>query len=206
MLFLNYESEDFPTTVLPNGQRRLSVTWDDVLWAAVRVGRPDLFHVFRHGEASVYEAIFRWSMVRMALQQRGPGGQKLVRTDAFKQMDSTEKGTVLSWFGGMQAVCMATLAAEALFDGASDKLINKVIEMAEKGDPTALKICIDRILPPRKDRPVSFKIPTIKAGQDVVAAIEAAVAAAAGAGRDRRHGKRAQRGLCLAFQRRSFDQ
>ena len=52
--------------------------------------------------------------------------------------------------------------------------------MAEKGDPTALKICIDRILPPRKDRPVSFKIPTIKAGQDVVAAIEAAVAAAAG--------------------------
>ena len=74
----------------------------------------------------------------------------------------------------------ATLAAEALFDGASDKLINKVIEMAEKGDPTALKICIDRILPPRKDRPVSFKIPTIKTGQDVVAAIEAAVAAAAG--------------------------
>jgi hypothetical protein len=64
MLFLNYESEDFPTTVLPNGQRRLSVTWDDVLWAAVTVGRPDLFHVFRHGEASVYEAIFRWSMVR----------------------------------------------------------------------------------------------------------------------------------------------
>jgi hypothetical protein len=47
----------------------------------------------------------------------------------------------------------ATLAAEALFDGASDKLINKIIEMAEKGDPTALKICIDRILPPRKDRP-----------------------------------------------------
>jgi hypothetical protein len=74
----------------------------------------------------------------------------------------------------------AILAAEALFDGASDKLINQVIEMAEKGDPTALKICIDRILPPRKDRPVSFKIPEIKTGQDVVAAIEAAVAAAAG--------------------------
>jgi hypothetical protein len=102
MLFLDYESEDFPTTVLPNGPRRLSVPWDDVLWAAVTVGRPDLFHVFRHREASVYEAIFRWSMVRMALQQRGPRGQKLVRTDAFKQMDPTEKGAV-NYFLGLVA-------------------------------------------------------------------------------------------------------
>src|ERR1700730_9978597 len=101
MLFLYYESEDFPTPV-PNGRRRLSVTWDDVLWAAVTVGRPDLFHVFRHGEASVYEAIFRWSMIRMALQQRGPRAQKLVRTDAFKQMDPTEKGAV-NYFLGLVA-------------------------------------------------------------------------------------------------------
>jgi len=27
MLSLNYESEGFPTAVLSNGQRRLSVTW-----------------------------------------------------------------------------------------------------------------------------------------------------------------------------------
>ena len=46
------------------------------------------------------EAIFRWSMVRMALQQRGPHGRKLVRTDLFKQMDPTEKGAV-SYFLGL---------------------------------------------------------------------------------------------------------
>jgi hypothetical protein len=102
MLFLDYENDNFPTAVLPNAQCRLSVTWDDILWAAVTVGRPDLLHVFRHGEASVYEAIFRWSMVRMALQQRGPRGQKLVRTDAFKQMDPTEKGAV-NYFLGLVA-------------------------------------------------------------------------------------------------------
>jgi hypothetical protein len=28
-LFLDYENEDFPTTVLPNAQRRLNVGWDD---------------------------------------------------------------------------------------------------------------------------------------------------------------------------------
>jgi hypothetical protein len=65
MLWLDYESDSVPATVLSNGRQRLSVTWDDVLWAAVTVGRPNLFHVFRYGEASVYEAIFRWSMVRM---------------------------------------------------------------------------------------------------------------------------------------------
>jgi hypothetical protein len=99
-LFLDYENEDFPTAVLPNAQRRLNVSWDDILWAAITVGRPDVFHVFRHGTASLHEAIFRWSMVRMALQQRGTRGQKLVRTDLFKQMDPTEKGAV-NYFVGL---------------------------------------------------------------------------------------------------------
>jgi hypothetical protein len=33
MLSLDYETDGFPTPILPNGQRRLTVTWDDVLWA-----------------------------------------------------------------------------------------------------------------------------------------------------------------------------
>ena len=65
-----------------------------ILWAAITVGRPDVIHVFQHATASLYEAIFRWSMVRMSLQQRGRRGQKLVRTDLFKRMDPTEKGAV----------------------------------------------------------------------------------------------------------------
>ena len=44
------------------------------------------FHVFQHGNASLHEAIFRWSMIRMALEQRGKRGQRLVRTDLFKQL------------------------------------------------------------------------------------------------------------------------
>ena len=85
---------------------------NDVLWAAVTVGRPDVFHVFRHGNASVQEAIFRWSMVRMALQQRGVRGQKLVRTDLFKQMDPTEKGAVNYFLG----LLMCKLFASKLLD------------------------------------------------------------------------------------------
>lgn len=98
-LALDYENEDFPSGVLPNARRRLEITWDDVLWAAITVGRPDVFHVFGHGAASIFEAIFRWSMVRMALQQRGARGRRLVRTDLFKQMDPTEKGAVNYFIG-----------------------------------------------------------------------------------------------------------
>jgi hypothetical protein len=99
VLFLDYESENFPAAVLQNGQRRLDVSWDEILWAAITVGRPDIFRVFGYGTASVYEVIFRWSMVRMALQQRGQRGYKLVRTDLFKQMDPTEKGAVNYFLG-----------------------------------------------------------------------------------------------------------
>lgn len=49
----------------PRGE--LDVTWDDILWAAVTVGRPSLHYVFQHGRASEYEALFRWSLIRMAL-------------------------------------------------------------------------------------------------------------------------------------------
>jgi len=40
-----------------------------------------------------------------------------------------------------------TLAAEALLDGEAEALTRKAIERALDGDPTALRICIDRILP-----------------------------------------------------------
>ena len=59
MQFIRYMSDNFPSAILSDGQRTLSVTWDGVLWAAVRVGRPGLLQVFRYGEASVYEAMFR---------------------------------------------------------------------------------------------------------------------------------------------------
>jgi hypothetical protein len=53
----------------------------------------------------------------------------------------------------------ATLAAEALLDGEAEGLTRKAIEAALGGDMPALRICLDRILPPRKERPVRFKLP-----------------------------------------------
>lgn len=100
MLRIPYDSESFPTGTVASGRAELTVTWDDILWAAVTVGRPNRHYVFRHGAASMYEAIFRWSLVRMALEQTGPGGYRVRRTTAAKTLDPTEKGAV-SYFLGM---------------------------------------------------------------------------------------------------------
>ncbi len=52
-----------------------------------------------------------------------------------------------------------TLALESLLDGQAAALTQKAIELALAGDLTALRLCLDRILPPRKDRPVTFTFP-----------------------------------------------
>ena len=76
----------------------LSTSWDEILWAAITIGRPSTFHVFRHGQASFHEAIFRLALIRMAVEQGWNG--YLRRTDAFAALDPTEKGMV-SYFLGM---------------------------------------------------------------------------------------------------------
>jgi hypothetical protein len=94
-----YESEGFAKTV-PNGTGQLDVSWSELLHAAITVGRPNRQDVFAHGASSNYEAIFRWSLIRMALEQNGPRGTRLLRTDAFRTLDPSEKGAV-SYFLGL---------------------------------------------------------------------------------------------------------
>lgn len=86
--------------MIRNGIAELHVTWDDILWAAVTIGRPNRHYVFRHGAASVYEALFRWSLVRATVEQKGSAPIRLHRTTASKELDPTEKSAV-DYFLGM---------------------------------------------------------------------------------------------------------
>lgn len=97
-LRISFESDHFPGAVR-NGPGELQTSWDELLWAAVTVGRPNRHYIFRHGEASVYEAFFRWSLVRMALEQVSPRGFRLRRTEAANSLDPTEKGAVNYFLG-----------------------------------------------------------------------------------------------------------
>jgi hypothetical protein len=53
----------------------------------------------------------------------------------------------------------ATVLAEALLDGEADAITRKLIDRALEGDTTALRLCLERLLPPRRGRPVEFELP-----------------------------------------------
>src|SRR5262245_37388989 len=72
-----------------------------------------------------------------------------------------------------------TLAAEALLEGEAEKLTRKVIEAAKEGDVAALRMCLDRLIPVRRDRAVAFRLPPIKTPADAIAASAALVEAVA---------------------------
>ena len=75
----------------------------------------------------------------------------------------------------------ATLIAEKLLDGEAKEITNTCIAMAKAGDSTALRLSMERLLPPRKGRPVCVKLPQIGGAMDIVEA-HAAVLAAASSG------------------------
>src|SRR4051794_19245708 len=63
-----------------------------------------------------------------------------------------------------------TIAAEILLEGEAEAITRKAIELAKAGDGPALRLCMDRIYPARKDRPVRFRLPPLeKVGDAVVA-------------------------------------
>jgi hypothetical protein len=72
----------------------------------------------------------------------------------------------------------ATLAVEALMEGEAEGLARKAIEKALDGDTTALRLCLERIAPARKERSIDFALPPAghcdeaeKAGAALIAAV-----------------------------------
>lgn len=66
-----------------------------------------------------------------------------------------------------------TLAVEKLLEGEAEELTRKAIELALGGDVTALRLCLERIAPARKDAPVTFEMPEMKSAADAAAAVGA---------------------------------
>jgi hypothetical protein len=63
-----------------------------------------------------------------------------------------------------------TRAIEKLLDGEAEALTRKAVERALAGDTTALRLCLDRIAPPRKDAPISVALPAVRTATDALAA------------------------------------
>jgi len=67
----------------------------------------------------------------------------------------------------------ATLAVLSLLEGESEALTRKAVEMALEGDTVALRLCLERIAPPTKERPLQrFELPPIADLESVLIALE----------------------------------
>ena len=53
----------------------------------------------------------------------------------------------------------STLAIEQLLGGEGEALTRKAIDMALAGDTTALRLCLERIAPAKRDAPARFPLP-----------------------------------------------
>ena len=74
-----------------------------------------------------------------------------------------------------------TLAVQFLLDDEGEKLTRKAIDLAMDGDLTALRLCLERICPPRKSHPINIELPESKTAEGVADA-QAAVVQAVGDG------------------------
>lgn len=74
-----------------------------------------------------------------------------------------------------------TILCEYLLAGDAEAIVNKAIEQAKEGDPAALRLCIERLIPARaaRDRSVSFHLPDVARAVDVAEAAAAVIAHAA---------------------------
>ena len=59
-----------------------------------------------------------------------------------------------------------TLFLEALLDGESETLMRRLIGLAKMGDDLAMRLCVERMMPPRRDRPVPLPLPRIETEAD----------------------------------------
>jgi len=65
-------------------------------------------------------------------------------------------------------------------EGEGKAITRKAIELAKAGDTVALRLCLDRLAPVRKDRPITFALPEIQTTADLPKASAALLRAVAG--------------------------
>ncbi len=61
----------------------------------------------------------------------------------------------------------ATEAAELLLAGEAEALTRKAVELALAGDATAIRLCLDRIIPARRGRPVQLRVAPVRDTADL---------------------------------------
>jgi hypothetical protein len=59
-----------------------------------------------------------------------------------------------------------TIALEVLLDGESEAVMQKMITLAKMGDDVAMRLCVERMMAPRRERPVPLQLPRVESDAD----------------------------------------
>jgi len=73
----------------------------------------------------------------------------------------------------------ASLLLAELIDNEGEGIVRAMIEAAKGGDTSAGRCLVDRLVPPRKDRPIRFALPPLETAADAPRAVAAIVQAVA---------------------------
>jgi hypothetical protein len=66
-----------------------------------------------------------------------------------------------------------------MLEGEGEAIVRRVLDMALAGDQVALRLCFERLVPPRRSRPVRLDLPKLTSAADLPAAHDALLQAAA---------------------------
>ena len=73
----------------------------------------------------------------------------------------------------------AAIALQELLERDAESIARTVIHLAKHGNIAAIRMCMERLLPPRRHEPVTVDLPALDTAADAVAATSAIVAAVA---------------------------
>jgi hypothetical protein len=64
-----------------------------------------------------------------------------------------------------------TLAAQAVLEERAEEMVTNIMDRAKNGDPTAMRLCMERLVPTGRNRPVAIDLPVVKTPDDAQAAL-----------------------------------
>lgn len=91
-----------------NGNRHIDISWQELIWAALSVGKGSLAHMQQHGQYSKFEMTYRAAVIYSNLLESGAGF--FDRTLVYNGLDPSEKSAI-SYAVGM-AVSKAFVSKE----------------------------------------------------------------------------------------------
>ena len=75
------------------------------------------------------------------------------------------------------ALNLTTRAAQELLDGEAQALTQKAVELAKGGNVVALRLCLERTVPTRRERSVSIELPQVDGAADILKVMSAILGA-----------------------------